>query len=64
MDNVLEVRPYVQQDTILEKTKRVIKKSVKLIEEMEGRNYCVKELTCYALNIAYEVESFEPGNQL
>ena len=41
-------------------SKQVIKKPIRLIEEMEGMNCCIKELTGYALNLADDVESFEP----
>ena len=41
--------------TILEMPKRVIKKIVSLIEEMEGRNCCVEELTRHALSVTDDV---------
>ena len=50
-----------QSDTIPEKPRRVIKKPVRLIEEMEGRNCFVENLTGYALSVADDVESYEPA---
>lgn len=39
-------------DTILTKHKQVIKKLVRLIEEMEGRKFCVEKLIGFALSVA------------
>ena len=50
-----------QSDTILERPRRVIKKPVRLIEEIEGRNCFVENLTGYALSVADDVESYEPA---
>ena len=50
-----------QSNTILERPRQVIKKPVRLIEEMEGRKSFVENLTGYALSVADDVESYEPA---